>query len=269
MYFSNRKLISNIFENKSLLKQLCIRDFSARYKSGYLGVAWTIVNPLMMLALYSFVFVAVFKMRWGIEDTTGNSFILLLFTGILVHGFFCEFVARAPTLITSNPAYVKKVVFPLELLPVMPLLGAMVNFIVGMLLVIIMQLWINEILYSTIFLLPVIFIPFVIMLIGISYIFSALGVYFRDLTQMSGIVCTIAMFASPVLFPLDAVPENYRMLLYFNPITLIVEQVREIVILGVIPNLIYTLIYSIVAVSILCFGVIWFKVLKKGFSDVL
>ncbi|HDZ3692672.1 TPA: ABC transporter permease, partial [Vibrio cholerae] len=121
-------VMKEILYNKTLLKQLMIRDFTSRYKSGALGLAWAMINPLLMLGLYSFVFVAVFQMRWGVNDTSGHNFVLLLFTGILVHGLFSEFVVRAPNLITSNPSYVKKVVFPLELIPLTPILGAIVNF---------------------------------------------------------------------------------------------------------------------------------------------
>ncbi|PKF51779.1 ABC transporter permease [Enterovibrio nigricans] len=266
MFASIQKLV---IENRSLIKQLMLRDYTSRYKSGALGLAWTLINPLMMLCLYSFVFVTVFQMRWGVNDVSGENFVLLLFTGILTHGIFAEFITRSPTLITSNPAYVKKVVFPLEILPITPLLGAMVNFLVGMILVLILQLWINETLSYTILLLPVILMPYIILLVGVSYIFSSLGVYFRDLSQISGILATIAIFASPVLFPLENVPEKFRGLLYLNPITLIVEQLREIVILGTVPNLFHTMLYLLVATIILILGFSWFRMVRKGFSDVL
>ncbi|ENM5843774.1 ABC transporter permease [Vibrio mimicus] len=255
--------------NKTLLKQLMIRDFTSRYKSGALGLAWAMINPLLMLGLYSFVFVAVFQMRWGVNDTSGHNFVLLLFTGILVHGLFSEFVVRAPNLITSNPSYVKKVVFPLELIPLTPILGAIVNFCLGLTLVLIMQFWINGEFSLYVLLIPIIILPFIILLIGVSYIFSSLGVYFRDLSQISGLISTIAIFASPVLFPMENVPDAYRNLLYLNPITLVVEQLREVIVLGQLPNLVNLTIYSGISISILIVGIFWFKIVKKGFSDVL
>ncbi|ENM5859943.1 ABC transporter permease, partial [Vibrio mimicus] len=239
------------------------------YKSGALGLAWAMINPLLMLGLYSFVFVAVFKMRWGVNDTSGHNFVLLLFTGILVHGLFSEFVVRAPNLITSNPSYVKKVVFPLELIPLTPILGAIVNFCLGLTLVLIMQFWINEEFSLYVLLIPIIILPFIILLIGVSYIFSSLGVYFRDLSQISGLISTIAIFASPVLFPMENVPDAYRNLLYLNPITLVVEQLREVIVLGQLPNLVNLTIYSGISIAILIVGIFWFKIVKKGFSDVL
>lgn len=262
-------MMSNVLNSRALLKQLMVRDFTARYKSGALGLAWTMINPLLMLALYSFVFVAVFQMRWGVNDTSGHNFILLLFTGILVHGLFSEFVTRSPTLIISNPAYVKKVVFPLELIPITPLLSAIVNFSLGMILVLLMQVWVNGEISIYTLLMPLIIAPFVILLLGISFIFSSLGVYFRDLNQISGLISTIAIFASPVLFPMENVPEKYRNLLYLNPITLVVEQLREMVILGQLPNLLHTMIYAAISILIFLLGLVWFKIVKKGFSDVL
>ncbi len=262
-------MMSNVLNSRALLKQLMVRDFTARYKSGALGLAWTMINPLLMLALYSFVFVAVFQMRWGVNDTSGHNFILLLFTGILVHGLFSEFVTRSPTLIISNPAYVKKVVFPLELIPITPLLSAIVNFSLGMILVLLMQVWVNGEISIYTLLMPLIIAPFVILLLGISFIFSSLGVYFRDLSQISGLISTIAIFASPVLFPMENVPEKYRNLLYLNPITLVVEQLREMVILGQLPNLLHTMIYAAISILIFLLGLVWFKIVKKGFSDVL
>ncbi|WP_000657666.1 ABC transporter permease [Vibrio mimicus] len=261
--------MKEFLDNKTLLKQLMIRDFTSRYKSGALGLAWAMINPLLMLGLYSFVFVAVFKMRWGVNDTSGHNFVLLLFTGILVHGLFSEFVVRAPNLITSNPSYVKKVVFPLELIPLTPILGAIVNFCLGLTLVLIMQFWINEEFSLYVLLIPIIILPFIILLIGVSYIFSSLGVYFRDLSQISGLISTIAIFASPVLFPMENVPDAYRNLLYLNPITLVVEQLREVIVLGQLPNLVNLTIYSGISIAILIVGIFWFKIVKKGFSDVL
>ena len=263
------RTLRSIWRNRSLLLQLWKRDFAARYKNGILGVAWAFINPLLMLALYSFVFVAVFKMRWGAGPDTKGNFVILLFTGLIVHGFFAEFITRAPLLVSANASYVKKVVFPLELLPFMPLLSALINFCVGMVLVSLLLFYLQGSIPVTILLLPVLVLPYAILILGITYFLSATGVFIRDLAHVVGIVSTVAMFASPVLFPLENVPEAYRMLLYANPLTLIVEQLREIAILGVVPDWRLTLLYAGVAVSIFFLGVSWFQATRKGFADVL
>lgn len=249
--------------------QLWRRDFAVRYKNGLLGVAWALLNPLMMLTLYSFVFVFIFKIRWGAGPDTKANFVLLLFTGLVVHGLFAEFISRAPLLISSNVSYVKKVIFPLELLPLVPLLGALINFLIGMVLVALLLLYLQGSIPLTIVFLPIILAPYTLIILGITYFLAATGVFVRDLTHLVGILITIAMFASPVLFPLENVPEAYRPYLYANPLTLIVEQLRDVSILGVMPNWEMLAIYSIISGIVFLAGLSWFQATRRGFADVL
>ncbi len=264
-----RASLASIWLHRSLLYQLWERDFSARYRNGVLGVAWALLNPLLMLSLYSFVFVFVFRIRWGSGPDVKGNFVILLFTGLIVHGFFAEFVNRAPYLVSTNASYVKRVVFPLELLPLVPLLGALVNFAVGVVLTLVLLFALSGSIPATVYLLPIIFLPYVIMVVGLAYFLSATAVFMRDLTHLVGIVSTVAMFASPVLFPIESVPAGFRGLLYLNPLTLIVEQLREVAILGVTPDWRLTGVYSLIAIAVLCLGIAWFQALRKGFADVL
>lgn len=259
----------NLCKNRNLLVQLWKRDFAMRYKNGILGIAWALLNPLLMLALYSFVFVFVFKMRWGAGPDTKGNFVILLFTGLVVHGFFSEFVTRAPLLVTSNVSYVKKVVFPLELLPLVPLLSAVVNFVVGMGLVALLLFYLQGSVPVTIAFLPIVIGPYALMVLGLSYFLAATGVFVRDLTHVVGMLSTIAMFASPVLFPIENVPEGYRAYLYANPLTLIVEQLRAVAILGNTPDWSSMIFYLVVASIVFLLGFSWFQATRKGFADVL
>ncbi|WP_210186574.1 ABC transporter permease [Hyphomicrobium sp. NDB2Meth4] len=252
-----------------MLLQLWKRDFAARYKSGILGITWAFINPLLMLALYSFVFVIVFKMRWGSGPDVQGNFVILLFTGLIVHGFFAEFITRAPILVSANVSYVKKVVFPLELLPLVPLLGAAINFMVGIVLVLALLFYLQGAVPTTIFLLPAIVLPYALLVLGVSYFLSATGVFVRDLTHLVGIVSTVAMFASPILFPMENVPPAYRPILYANPLTVIVEQLRDIAVLGIVPDWRVTAAYSLVALIVFLLGFGWFQATRKGFADVL
>lgn len=261
--------LTGLWTNRTLLVQLWKRDFISRYKSGVLGVAWAFINPLMMLALYSFVFVSIFNLRWGSGPDVKGNFVILLFTGLVVHGFFAEFVTRAPQLVVSNVSYVKKVVFPLELLPVVPLLGALINFAVGIALVAALLFYLQGFVPLTIVLLPLIILPYTVMVLGLTYFLSATGVFLRDIMHLVGVATTLAMFASPVLFPLENVPESYRHLLYLNPLTVIVEQLRQVTVLGEVPDWRVTLIYSACALIVLLLGVAWFQGTRKGFADVL
>lgn len=261
--------LMKIWQNRNLLQQLWVRDFSMRYKNGILGVAWAFLNPLLMLALYSFVFVFVFQMRWGAGPDTKGNFVILLFTGLVVHGLFAEFITRAPYLITGNTSYVKKVVFPLELLPLVPLLNAIVNFCVGMTLICLLLFYLQGSVPLTIFYLPLVLLPYMLLLVGLSYFLAAIGVFVRDLTHVVGILATVAMFASPVLFPIENVPEGFRIYLYANPLTFVVEQLRDVAILGNMPDWRGLLIYSGAATIVALMGFWWFQATRKGFADVL
>lgn len=261
--------LANLWKNRHLLLQLWRRDFDMRYKNGILGIAWALLNPLLMLALYSFVFVFVFQMRWGAGPDTKGGFVILLFSGLVVHGFFAEFITRAPQLITTNVSYVKKVVFPLELLPLVPLLSAVVNFVVGMVLVALLLFYLQGSVPATIIFLPIVIGPYVLMVLGLSYFLAATGVFVRDLTHVAGMLSTIAMFASPVLFPIENVPEGYRAFLYANPLTLIVEQLRAVAILGNMPDWQSLFVYFIAAFIVFFLGFSWFHATRRGFADVL
>lgn len=266
---STAAALASLWTNRGLLLELWKRDFAARYKNGVLGIAWALLNPLMMLALYSFVFVFVFKMRWGAGPDTEGNFVILLFTGLVVHGFFADFITRAPLLVTSSASYVKKVIFPLELLPLVPLLSALINFAIGMALVTMLLFYLQGSVPTTILLLPLVVVPYAILVLGLSYFLAATGVFIRDLTHVVSILSTIAMFASPVLFPIENVPEAYRPLLYANPLTVIVQQLREVAIIGSTPDWFGLLVYFSVACVVFLLGFSWFHATRKGFADVL
>jgi len=264
-------LIRSIVANRYLVSQLAHRDFVSRFRGGVLGSGWALLNPLMMLGLYSFVFVVVFKMRWEVgpdRDTHGN-FVILLFSGLIVHTFFAENVTRAPHLIVSNVSYVKKITFPLELLSLLPIYGASINFGIGLVLVAALLFLVQGSIPLTILLAPVVFAPFAILVAGLNYFISATGVYLRDLNQIMGTIATVAMFASPVLYPLENVPETYRKFLYLNPLTVVVEQLRHVAILGDQPDWSIMMAYTAVAAVIFCLGYLWFQTTRRGFADAL
>lgn len=264
-----RNLLKELRTHRGLLVQLCARDYAARYRGGLLGIGWSFLNPILTLAMYSFVFVVVFRMRWPSGPDVQGNFVILLFTGLIVHALFAELISRAPLAVTSNVAYVKKVVFPLEFLPLMPLLGALVNFAVGLLLVLLLVFYLQGYIPPTALFLPIVLIPFILTILGISYFFAAVGVFVRDLAQLISFIVSIALFASPVLYPLDSVPERFRYLLYANPITFAVEELRNLSILGIAPNVIGLSIYMLAAIILFVLGLTFFERTKKGFADVL
>ncbi|MDQ3160866.1 MAG: ABC transporter permease, partial [Pseudomonadota bacterium] len=180
------KLFSSVRNNRKLIGQMAKREIVGRYRGSFIGLAWSFFNPLLMLLIYSFVFSVVFKARWGVEGHDSKAdFAIILFVGLLVHGMFAESVNRSPSLILSNVSYVKKVVFPLEILPWVAVASALFHTAISTVVLILVQLVVNHHLPWTATLFPFVLIPLVFTTIGFSYFLSALGVYLRDIGQFT------------------------------------------------------------------------------------
>ena len=231
---------------------------------------WSFFNPLLLLVLYTFVFSVVFKARWGGDLTESKSqFAILLFVGMIVHTLFAETLNRAPWLIVNNVNYVKKIVFPLEILPVVALGASLFHLLVSIIVLIFTIFIINGHLQLTIIFLPLIFLPLVILILGISWAIASLGVYLRDVAQPIGMLMTVLMFASPVFYPINALPEFIRPWLMLNPLTFIIEQARAVLIFGNTPDWNGFIIYCLVAIFFAWVGYVWFQKTRKGFANVL
>jgi lipopolysaccharide transport system permease protein len=223
-----------------------------------------------MLAVYTFVFSVVFKARWGIEGNDSKSqFAIILFVGMIVHSLFAEVLNRAPTLILSNINYVKKVIFPLEILPVITMGASLFHSLISLAVLMIAFIMFNHFLHWTAIFIPLVFLPLVIFTLGCAWILASLGVFLRDVGQTIGIIMTIMMFLSPVFFPVSSLPEAYRPLILANPLTFIIEQSREVLIWGHVPNWTGLGIYMFAATLVAWSGFAWFQMTRKGFADVL
>jgi len=233
-------------------------------------VIWSLFNPLLMLAIYTFVFSVAFKARWGGNgDESKVSFAIVLFAGIIVHSFLAECLNRASNLITSHPNYVKKVVFPLEILPWMALFSAFLHFLVSFGVLVIFCLLAGVTIKIGALLIPLALFPLVLMILGLSWILASLGVYLRDLSQVMGMIVTVLMFISPIFYPIDALPAAYRALLAWNPITLPVIQLRNLMLWGK-PFEWDTWTISLIIGAALCqVGYWWFQKSRRGFADVV
>ena len=234
-----------------------------------MGLTWSFFNPILMLVIYTFVFSVVFKARWSAESTSKTEFAIVLFAGLIIHGLFAECVNRAPALILSNVNYVKKIVFPLEILPWVSLASALFHAGVSLAVLLIFYLVIHLSLNWTIIFLPVLIMPLALLIMGVSWFLASIGVFIRDVGQMIGIVTTILLFLSPVFYPVSALPENLRPLLHLNPLTFIIEQVRLVLIWGKVPNWIGLVIYLACSMLVVSTGFFWFQKTRKGFADVL
>lgn len=262
---------NRISSHHYLIKQMIWREIVGRYQGSVLGLFWSFLNPLFMLAIYTFVFGVVFKARWNIEgQENAPNFAVILFSGLIVHALLGEMLGRAPALVVSNISYVKKVVFPLGILPVVALGAALFHAFVSVIVLLIAQIFLSGTLPTlTILWLPVVLVPYLLLLLGLSWGLASLGVYLRDISQILAPIVTALLFISPVFFPADALPEYLRPYLFLNPITLIVEQTREVLIFGHMPDFVALATYSVVAAFFAAAGYFWFQKTRKGFADVL
>lgn len=253
-----------------LVLQLARREVVGRYRGSLAGAAWSFFNPLLMLAIYTFVFSSIFKVRWGIDTQESKAdFALILFVGLMIHGFFADCISRAPNLVLANVSYVKKVVFPLELLPWISVLSALFHLLISTIVLLIVQLILDFHLPATTILLPLVLLPFILITVSLSFIFSAIGVYLRDIGQLTAMITTILFFLSPIVYPSSSLPEGLQPLIKLSPITYPVEQSRGILIFGELPQLSGWLIYMAVAIVALAFSFYFYQKTRKGFADVL
>jgi lipopolysaccharide transport system permease protein len=263
-------LTRSIRRNRQLVFQLARREVVGRYKGSFLGMAWSFFNPVLMLAVYTFVFSVAFKARWGVGGEEGKAqFAIVLFVGLMVHGLLAEVLNRAPTLVLANANLVKKVVFPLEILPLVSVLGALFHCLVSLGVLLIAILCFNGYLHWTVLLAPVVFLPLLVLSTGLAWILSSLGVYLRDVSQTMGIVTSAMMFLAPVFYPVTALPQGMQAWLFLNPLTFIIEQARGVLIWGKGPDWVGLGAYMLVACCVAWFGYFWFQKTRKGFADVL
>ena len=263
-------LVVSCYRNRQLIIQMTKREVVGRYKGSVMGLLWSFLTPLFMMAIYTFVFSVVFKAKWEIGgDESKSQFAIVLFVGMIVHGLFAEVLNRAPNLILSNVNYVKKVVFPLDILTIVSIGAAVFHSLVSLLVLLIAFFLINGYLNWSIIFIPLILLPMILITLGFAYILASLGVYLRDVGQFINMIMALLLFCSPVFYPITALPEKYQIWIMANPITFIIEQARAVIILGQMPNWIGLLIYTLIASFIACIGYAWFQKTRKGFANVL
>lgn len=252
-----------------LLCQLSRREITGRYKGQVIGILWSFISPLLMLLVYTFVFSVVFKARWGSGGDDKLAFALNLFIGILVHGFFAECVGRAPGLMQQHANYVKRVVFPLWILPPVTVVTALFHAAVGTLVLLIVYAFSHGHLYWQVLLLPLLVLPLVAIVLGFNWFLAALGVFFRDLGQVMPVVITVTLFMAPVFYPVAALPEEYRSWLYLNPLTPAIEMMRGLLLEGRLPAWDAYLWYLVLGALCCLLGGLFFRRVQRGFADVL
>lgn len=267
---SPQALAASAWRHRSLLVTLAQRDVLGRYRGSLLGLAWALVTPLLMLLVYTFVFGVVFQARWGAAPVESRAdFALALFAGLLVFNLFAECVLRAPRLVVEHANFVKKVVFPLEILPLVVLLGALFHMAIGLAVWLLAHLALAGPPPWTALLLPLAILPVLLLALGLGWLVSSLGVFLRDMGQVISVLLTALLFLAPVFYPLKAVPENVRDWFYLNPLTPPIEMARDLLLWGVLPSpALWSLSLAAAALAAWA-GFAWFQKTRKGFADVL
>ncbi len=264
------EMVASFWRNRQLILQMSKREAIGRYRGSIMGLAWSFFNPLLMLVIYTFVFSVVFKARWGIgTDESKTDFATILFVGLIVHGLFAECINRAPGLIISNVNYVKKVVFPLEILPWVTFSSTLFHTAISLVVLLLAQFILNQHIPLTAILLPIVLTPLMLGIMGLAWFLAALGVYLRDVSQITGMFTTVMLFISAVFFPITALPERYQGWLHFNPLAVIIEQSRSVLIFGRLPSLAAWAILMGLGIVMAWAGFSWFQKTRKGFADVL
>lgn len=263
-------LMRSLLRHRHLVWQMTKREVVGRYRGSVLGLFWSFFNPIFMLAIYTFVFSVVFKAKWGATHSDSKTeFAIILFAGLIVFNLFAEVLNRAPSLILSNVSYVKKVVFPLEVLPVIAIGSALFHSLVSVIVLLLFNGMVNHVLPASVLFLPLVLLPLLVLTLGFAWMLASLGVFLRDVGQTVGILTTALMFLSPIFFPASALPEGIREYLYLNPMTFIIEQTRKVLVFGEFPDWqglgLCLLIYGAFA----WVGFAWFQKTRKGFADVL
>ncbi len=268
---SLHSLANSLWRNRQLIVQMTKREVVGRYKGSAMGLTWSFFNPVFMLVVYTFVFSEIFKSRWGGVGGDGSKtqFAIVLFVGMIVISLFSEVLNRAPSLILSNVNYIKKVVFPIEILPVVAMGAALFHSFVSLGVLLIAFALFNGHIQWTIIFIPLVLLPLVILTLGFTWMLASLGVFLRDVSQTIGIITTVLMFLAPVFYPITAVPERFRPFIMANPVTFIIEQARMVLIWGHLPNWVGLAIYTLVAIVVAWLGYALFQKTRKGFADVL
>jgi lipopolysaccharide transport system permease protein len=252
-----------------LVVQMARRDVIGRYRGSFIGLLWSFFNPLLMLGGYTLVFGLIFKSRWTGQTTGQFEFAVILFAGLNINTMFAECANRAPTLIVENTNFVKKVVFPLETLSWSTLGSALFHLLVSTVVLLGFSLLVRGSIPWTAILFPLVVLPFIPFVAGMIWLLSSLGVFLRDLKQAIGIITAMLMFLAPIFYPPEYIPEQYRNLLYLNPLTVIVEASRDVLVWGHMPS--WSLLggYAVAACVFAWFAFGWFERTRKGFADVL
>ncbi len=258
-----------LVDHRSLTVELARRDILGRYRGASFGLLWSLISPFMMLMIYTFAFGTVMGGRWPQVEAGDTSFAIILFAALMVHGFFSECLVKSPSLVTANPNFVKRVIFPIDILPWPLVMSAL--FHTGTTLAVFLALRLvmdGQVAWTTVFF-PLVMLPLVMLCLAMSWFLAALGVYLRDINQVTPLLSLAMLFLSTAMMPLSSVPESYRWVFMLNPLSFIIDQARAVLLWGDLPDWQGLGIYLLVAMVLLYAARYFFATTRRGFADVL
>jgi lipopolysaccharide transport system permease protein len=260
----------NLYDQRDLIKRFAWRDVVGRYKGSFLGIIWSFITPLVMLSVYAFVFSVILRAKWGAGSGESQiEFALTLFCGLLVFNIFAESVSMSSGLILAHSNYVKKVVFPLEVLPVATMCSSLIHAAIGVGILVPALLVFKGTLPVSICLFPLVLLPICAFTLGLSWFFSSLGVFMRDVGYPISVAVQVLLFISGVFFPLSAVPQQFQFVVKLNPLAILLEDARRTVMWGQFPNWNLWLLMTLFSLAVMQMGYAWFMKSKGAFSDVI
>lgn len=272
-YLNPISLGRNLWHQRSLIRQFIRREIEGRYRGSFLGLFWSFVNPLVMLLIYTFVFGVIFKARWPqAKSNSLGEFAVVLFCGLIAFNTFSECVNRSSGLIVTVPNYVKKVVFPLEILPVSVLGSALFHLLVSLSILMVANLLISGTVYWTLLLLPLVALPLIFLSLGLAWFLASLGVFVRDVTYTVTLVVQVLFFMTPIVYSVDTlknIPSPIQIIMRLNPLASIVENFRRVVLWGLQPSWLGLALWLLGTGTIMVLGYAWFMKTKKAFADVI
>ncbi|ALU87683.1 ABC transporter related (permease component) protein [Herbaspirillum rubrisubalbicans M1] len=257
-----------VWKHRNLLVELTKREFSAKYMGSAGGVVWAFLQPIFLLAVYTTAFGVILKTRWG-GGGGATDYAMMLFAGLILFNAFSEVMIKSPSLITANPNFVKKIVFPLELLPVVTVLSALMQACISVVIWLVGYAIFFGFPSPTVVLFPVVLLIFAPMLLGIGWLFSAVGVVFRDVGQVSGMLAHVMLFLTPIFYSVDTAPAFVRKALMINPLTFVVDEFRNVLFVGHGLSYFPCLAYFACACLFAWFALQCFKLLRSSFADLV
>jgi len=269
-YLNPLQLLRHLWRHRELIRQFTQRDIEGRYRGSYLGIIWSFINPLILLLIYTFVFGVVFKSRWPQAHSDNLAeFALVLFGGLIPFNLFSECVTRAPSVIIGVPNYVKKVVFPLEILAVSSLGAALFHALITLSVLLTANLLVSGTVQWTLVLLPLAMLPLIFLSLGLGWLFASLGVFLRDIGYIVTLLVQVLFFVTPIFYATEAIPEPFQTVIRYNPLTFIVDTSRAVVLWGQPPDWPSLGLWLLASAVVMQLGYAWFMKTKKGFADVI